>query len=124
MRLRQIDGTFAVAQLSADADVPPWAHGPAPTAVIRTEDELTIVCDATRVPHGVNAQKEWACFRSIGPFAFDEAGILASLVTPISDRGIGVFVLCTFDGEHIFCPTTMFETVKKTLEEQGHVFDT
>lgn len=124
MRLRHVHGTFAVAQLPADADVPPWLNKTGPTAIIRTEDELTIVCDAGCVPPDVTAQSGWACFRSIGPFAFDEVGILASLVSPISDRGIGIFVLCTFDGEHIFCPAAAFGTVKETLEEQGHVFDT
>jgi len=65
----------------------------------------------------------WACFRSIGPFAFDEAGVVASLISPISAAGIGVFVVCTFDGEHILCPEADFEKVAALLQNLGHDFD-
>ncbi|MEP5730405.1 MAG: ACT domain-containing protein [Sulfitobacter sp.] len=122
MKLRKIDGSYAVAQLSADDDVPVWLNGPGLTAMVRTDDELTIVCDETRVPQDINAQRGWACFRSIGPFAFDEAGVVASLVAPISAQGIGVFVLCTFDGEHILCPSEHFAVVQDILVTQGHDF--
>lgn len=122
MRLRKIEGRFAVAQLAADADLPAWLNGVGFTAMVRSDDELTLVCDETRVPDDVTAQRGWACFRSVGPFAFDEAGIVASLVSPISARGIGVFVMCTFDGEHILCPSERFAEVEAILAAEGHVF--
>lgn len=122
MRLRKIDGLYAVARLAADAALPAWIDGPGLTAMVRADDELTVVCDETRVPPDVVAQKGWACFRSLGPFAFDQAGIVASLAAPISARGIGVFVLCTFDGEHILCPAAAFGTVREILVAEGHDF--
>lgn len=122
MKLRKLQGRFAVAQLHADAAVPDWFAGPGLSAMVRTEDELTVVCDQTRVPPTVTAQRDWACFRSIGPFAFDEAGIVAALVSPISAAGIGVFVLCTFDGEHILCPAPDFDRARALLITQGHTF--
>lgn len=122
MDLRKIDGTFAVAQLPPDAPLPPWLNGPGFTAMVRTDDELTLVCEETRVPDTTTAQRGWACFRSIGPFAFDEAGIVASLISPLSAEGIGVFVLCTFDGEHILCPSTDFAAAQTILTAQGHRF--
>lgn len=122
MNLRKIDGTYAVAQLRANANLPDWLSGPGFIAMVRTDDELTVVCDETRVPQNVTAQRGWACFRSIGPFAFDEAGIVASLVSPISAQDIGVFVLCTFDGEHILCPAAKFVAVQDILIAQGHDF--
>ena len=122
MRLRKIDGTYAITQLAGDADLPAWINGPGLTAMVRADDELTIVCDEKRVPSNVTVQKGWACFRSIGPFAFDEAGIVASLVAPISAQDIGVFVLCTFDGEHILCPNEDFDKVQEILAAEGHSF--
>jgi hypothetical protein len=122
MRLKKVEGTYAVSQLSAEDTLPDWLNGPGLTAMVRTEDELTIICDEHRVPEGTNTERGWACFRSIGPFSFDEAGIVASLVTPVSARNIGVFVLCTFDGEHILCPEKDFEKVRDVLLSEGHVF--
>lgn len=122
MNLRPLKGRYAVAQLAADAAVPDWFNGPGFAAMVRADDELTLVCEEQRVPPQVTAQRGWACFRSVGPFGFDEAGIVASLVSPISAAGIGVFVLCTFDGEHILCPADQFEAVQRILTEQGHRF--
>jgi hypothetical protein len=122
VNLKQVQGSFAVAQLPADAPLPDWLDGAGLTAFVRSDDELTLVCEETRIPQGVTAERGWACFRSVGPFAFDEAGIVAALVSPISAAGIGVFVLCTFDGEHILCPVAQFQAVQEILTGQGHSF--
>lgn len=122
MFLKHITGRFAVAQLPPEAELPGWFSGPGFAAMVRAEDELTLVCTETRVPQDVAAQRGWACFRSVGPFAFDEAGIVAALVSPISAAGIGVFVLCTFDGEHILYPADEFGRVQDILTAEGHRF--
>ena len=122
MKLRKLHGSFGICQLPPDATVPDWADGPGFTAQIRTDDELTILCRAERIPEGQTSELGWACFRSVGPFAFDEAGIVASLVSPISAAGIGVFVVCTFDGEHILVPEVAFDQVAEILTQNGHQF--
>ena len=122
MNLKKIDGTFAVTQLAADAPLPDWFNGDGFMAMVKADDELTLVCDQARVPETATAERGWACFRSVGPFAFDEAGIVAGLISPISAQNIGVFVLCTFDGEHILCPATHFDQVQNILEAEGHYF--
>ena len=35
----------------------------------------------------------WTCYKFIGPFAFDETGIVSSVIGPLSDAGIGIFVV-------------------------------
>ncbi|MEP3848133.1 MAG: ACT domain-containing protein [Paracoccaceae bacterium] len=122
MLLKVIEGTFAIARLPAESSIPNWMNGAGFVAMVKADDELTLVCDESRVPQSVTADRGWACFRSIGPFAFDETGIVASLVSPISSDGIGVFVLCTFDGEHILCPFEKLERVKDILISEGHRF--
>ena len=123
MLLRIVEGTYAVAQLPADAGIPEWFNGTGFSALVKADDETTLVCNESRVPQDVSAERGWSCFRSIGPFAFDETGIVASLIAPISANGIGVFVLCTFDGEHILCPSVKLERVKEILVSEGHSFD-
>jgi len=120
---RKIAGSFGICQLPPDARTPPWADGPGFTAQVRSDDELTLICREDRIPLGQKSELGWACFRSIGPFAFDEAGVVASLISPISAAGIGVFVVCTFDGEHILCPEADFEKVAALLQNLGHDFD-
>ena len=122
MNLRWIPGRYGVARLAQNADLPGWFIGPGFAAMVRASDELTLVCDEARIPSDATAELGWACFRSVGPFAFDEAGVVAALVSPISTAGIGVFVLCTFDGEHILCPAGEIQNVQSILESVGHVF--
>lgn len=122
MKLCIVPGDYGVARLPAMADIPDWINGPGFSAIVRSDDELTLVCAQERIPASVTAQRDWSCFRSVGPFGFDEAGILRTLIAPISDAGIGVFVLCTFDGEHIMCPQADFARAQDVLRENGHEF--
>lgn len=123
MLLRVIEGTYAVTRLPADAGIPDWFDGTGFSAFVKAEDETTLVCKECRVPQDVSTQRGWACFRSIGPFAFDETGIVASLISPLSANDIGVFVLCTYDGEHILCPCEELGRVQEILIAEGHSFD-
>lgn len=123
MRLKRVEGSFGVARLPADAAIPDWFGGAGLSALVRAEDELTVVCRETLIPEAVTTERGWACFRSIGPFAFDETGVVSSLVAPLAAADIGVFVLCTFDGEHVLCSASQFSRAVEILEDEGHVFD-
>ena len=123
IRLRQVPGRYAIARMAPDAPIPKWFAGPGLSALIRADDELTIVCLMDRIPKGVEVDGPWACFRSVGPFDFQTTGIVQSLVNPISDAGLGVFVLCTFDGEHVLVLEKDMKTAVELLEAAGHYFE-
>jgi uncharacterized protein len=120
LKIKAVPGTFAVARLSADAAIPDWASRSGFSAIIRAEDELTIVCLAELVPADVEAERGWACLRTVGPFEFEAAGIVRALIEPISSNGIGVFVVCTFDGEHVLVPSEDMERACSELIAAGH----
>lgn len=122
IRLRMLPGRYAVAHLAPDTSLPDWFDGPGFTAMARAEDELTLICLGERVPDNITAERGWSCLRSVGPFAFDAVGIVRDLVTPLSDNGIGVFVCCTFDGEHLLLPSAQEQQARAQLEAAGHVF--
>lgn len=122
LNLRFIPGQYAVARLAQDSPIPDWARGPGFFALVRADDELTIVCCDGRVPDGVEAERGWACLRTIGPFAFQATGIVHSLIGPLSSNGIGVFVLCTFDGEHVLIAERDRRKATRLLSAAGHSF--
>nr|WP_280638119.1 ACT domain-containing protein [Shimia sp. R11_0] len=101
--------------------MPTWLNGPGFRAAVHSDDELTLVCLEERVPSDVETEKGWACLRTIGPFPFDATGIVQALVEPLSDGGIGVFVVCTFDGEHILVPSCEVEKATQVLQAAGHL---
>lgn len=121
LHIRFVPGRFAVSHLAADAEVPSWLNGPGFKAVIHAEDEITLVCFEDRVPLDVTSERGWVCLRTMGPFPFEAAGIVQSLIAPLSGNGIGVFVLCTYDGEHVLIPASETEKAVQCLETAGHV---
>lgn len=123
VRIRPVPGRYAVARLSADARIPDWVNGPGFQAIVRSDDEMTIVCLEDRVPRGVEVENGWACMRTVGPFPFDATGIVQSVIAPLSENGLGVFVVCTFDGEHVLVPSSDAQNAKRHLEAAGHIWE-
>lgn len=121
LQIRFVAGNYAVSRLAADAEVPDWFSGQGFKASIHSEDETTLVCLEDRVPADVETERGWACLRTIGPFPFDAAGIVLSLFEPLSANGIGVFVICTYDGEHVLIPASETAKAVQCLEAAGHV---
>ena len=120
LTIRVVPGRYAVCRLEAEAAIPDWLQGPGFKAVVYADDEVTLVCLEERVPLGIPSETGWACLRTVGPFPFDAAGIVKSLIDPLSGNGIGVFVLCTFDGEHVLIPADQLDAARQHLQAAGH----
>lgn len=121
LKIVRVPGLYAVARLGVEAPLPAWLQGPGFRAVLYANDETTLVCQQDRVPDEVMAERDWACLRTLGPFPFDAAGIVQALIAPLSGNGIGVFVLCTFDGEHVLIPASEVNAAERLLRAAGHV---
>lgn len=120
LAIRPVPGTYAIARLPAGAPLPPWADGPGFVSIVRADDEVTVVCQQDRVPAAVETDRNWACLRTVGPFAFDATGIVTALIAPLSQNGIGIFVSCTFDGEHVLVKQAELPEAKRLLAKAGH----
>ncbi len=46
----------------------------------------------------------------------------SAIIRPLSTGGVGIFVLCTFDGEHILVPDRDWARSRQLLEQAGHLF--
>lgn len=115
-----VPGRYAVSQLATDIDMPNWFSGPGFMAAVYSDDETTLVCLEDRVPPEIPAEKGWTCLRTVGPFPFDAAGIVQSLIAPLSSNDIGVFVVCTYDGEHVLIPAADTDKAIRHLRAAGH----
>jgi hypothetical protein len=122
LKLALLPGTFAVCRLPAGALIPGWASlGPADLcSVTRTRDELSIVVDEARVPSGLPVEAGWKAFQIAGPLAFSLTGVIASLVGPLADVRIGVFVVSTFDTDYLLVKAADVERAAAVLARAGH----
>lgn len=119
--LEQAAGEYAVSRLDAAAPIPAWADGEGFVSISRSKHELSIVCAAARVPPGTVSEREWRCWRFVGPFAFGATGIVLSVVRPLSLGGLGVFVVSTYDGDHLLLKTQDLPAAMHLLKQAGHV---
>lgn len=117
--LTLLEGRFAVCRLAADATVPAWTAGPF-IAMTRTPDELSIVCRQEDVPDGVRREPGWRCLRVVGTLEFALVGVLASLLAPLADAGIPVFVISTFDTDYLLVKEDHLHDTVAILRGAGH----
>lgn len=122
--LEQASGEYAVSRLDAAAPIPAWADGDGFVSISRSTHELSIVCAAARVPPGTVSERDWRCWRFVGPFAFGATGIVLSVVRPLSLGGLGVFVVSTYDGDHLLLKTQDLPAAIRLLNDAGHVLIT
>jgi hypothetical protein len=121
VRLARLTGRYAVSRLDPSEAFPGWADGSGFVSISRSAEELSIVCLADRVPAGIRRDAGWTCYRFVGPFAFDETGIVSSVVGPLSGAGIGIFVVSTFDGDHMLIKEADSTRAEAILAASGHI---
>lgn len=120
IKLKILAQTYAIARLEPNSQIPAWADGEGFVSISRTDDELSIVCLEERVPDDVHKDAGWSCFKLLGPFAFGETGIVLSVIKPLSENGIGIFVVSTFDGDHLLVKADDLEKARALLTGAGH----
>lgn len=120
LALDLLPDTLAVCRLAADAPVPAWALAAPFAAVVRTRDELSVVCDEARVPAGVRAAGGWRLLKLRGPFAFDEVGVLLRAAAPLAAAGVSVLPLATFDTDYVLVPGARLADALAALRAAGH----
>jgi hypothetical protein len=122
LALHLLEGTFAVCRLAPDAPWPEWPRGDL-VSVTRTREELSIVCTESAVPEDVRREGDWRCLQVVGPINFAAVGVITSLVTPLSEAGISVFVLSTFDTDYLMVKDEELKRALLFLKESGHGLD-
>lgn len=107
---------LAICRLPADAPLPKWIGEDGFVSITRTMDELSIVCCEDRLPGDVQAEHNWRMIRVKGPLDFSLTGILASLVTPLSDARIPLFALSTYETDYLLVKEEYFDRAIRILE--------
>ena len=115
-----ISGRLAVVRLDPGTDIPSWSSTGLLSAILRTPEELTIVCDQTVVPEAMKSERDWVALKVEGPLAFTMTGVLATLLEPLAAERISVFVLSTFDTDYILVKADESERTVEALRRDGH----
>ena len=119
--LSLLPGCLAVCRLPAGAPFPQWAGRSFYLfALIRTPDELCVVCDEQEVPGAVQAERGWCALKVHGPLDFSLVGVLASLTVPLAQAGVSIFALSTYDTDYLLVRHADLERAVQVLIQAGH----
>ena len=130
MKYRVLAEPLAVCRLASTAHVPDWALEGGFFCVVRTRDELSIVCSEdvcaedvcsdNHLPLGASAERGWLALKLEGPFPFSMTGVLASFVQPLADAQIPIFAISTFDTDYVLIKREHRERAILALSAVGH----
>ena len=120
LKLRRLRGPYAIVRLAPDAPVPDWATKGEFTSISRTAHELSIVCQAGNLPADVSSPHRWICLKLEGPFPFSQTGVLLSFIEPLSNNGIPIFAISTYDTDYVLIQEEWTGAAISALQQAGH----
>ncbi|MDR3050549.1 MAG: ACT domain-containing protein [Oscillospiraceae bacterium] len=118
MILRKLPEPLAVCRLAGVGDAPLDAGF---FALVRTADEVSLVCPTDRVPSNATARDDgWRAFGVQGPLDFSLVGILADLTAILRDAGVPVFAVSTYGTDYILVKQGDLARAEAALAAVGH----
>ena len=123
MQLYVLDELYAIVRCEPDAELPTWIRGGHFWSVTRSESELSIVCRQDDVPTEPSAERGFCAFEVAGPLDFSLTGVVASLVTPLAEAEIPIFVLSTFETDYLLVREHDHHSAVEALTAAGHHVD-
>ncbi|HEV7494100.1 ACT domain-containing protein [Baekduia sp.] len=126
MRLRVLDGEYAVCRL-ADTDdapaVPPRGTGFWSLTEVGEERSLVCLEDLAPAPDpdgGTTVVPGWRILEVIGPLDLALTGVMAALSGPLARANVPIFPIATHDTDWILVPGTQLDAALGALRRAGH----
>lgn len=120
LRLFWLPEPLAVARLEGRV-LPGWVQqDECFLSITRTREELSVVCEESRLQEDVRAERGWFAFGVQGPLDFSLTGILASLAQPLAEAGISLFAVSTFDTDYVLIRAGEKVRAEAVLTAVGH----
>lgn len=120
LKFRRLREQYAICRLAADAVVPEWATRGAFTSITRTADELSLVCPAENIPPEYRPGLRWVCLKLEGPFPFEQTGVLLSFIQPLSESGVPIFSISSYDTDYVLIQEQHKTRALELLRAAGH----
>ena len=109
LTLSVLPGRFAICRLAPQSLIPDWATQGNFFALVRTDEELSIVCGEELAPAGVQMEGDWRVLKVEGPLDFSLTGILAELAGTLADADLSVFAVSTYDTDYLLVKAANLE---------------
>ena len=118
MELQTLNATLAVCKLphpqSADITRPL-------TFLCVTEDEVSLVCESSRVPpDATHVEDGWRALKITGQLDFGMVGVIAGISAVLAQQGISLFVVSTYNTDYVLIKQDVFARAGILLSQAGY----
>lgn len=122
MQLRVLPDRLSIVRLPPTAPWPQPPGGASFFAAVRTTDEVSVVCVQDAVPHHEEARVEsdWRALEVAGPLDFGMVGVMAAITGSLSEVGVSVVIVSTFDTDYLLVRAESLDTTVAALRSAGH----
>ena len=123
LTLTLLEQTFTLHRLEPDAKIPALALRSPFFAMMRTDDETSLVLPESVKIESDKSDTGWACFKVEGPLEFNLVGILAGITRVLAEVQVPIFALSTFDTDYILVKREQVQAAKEALRAAGYNVD-
>jgi uncharacterized protein len=122
LTLELLDEPFAIHRLSPFTKIPNEVFGEAFFNIVKTEEELSIVCRNSLTLNSERCDKIWSCIKVSGPLELNTTGVLAKLSKVLADAQISIFAISTHDTDYILVKADKAVEAVAALKDAGYQF--
>lgn len=115
LELQLMDLDLVIAKLSEHDRLDELVDKAKFTSLTKTGDELSLVIDKENLPNHQFANEGWKALKIIGPLDFSLVGILQQVITPLSENGISIFTISTFDTDYVLVKNEQMDLAVEVL---------
>ncbi|MCW7551537.1 ACT domain-containing protein [Endozoicomonas gorgoniicola] len=123
LKLSVLRQTFSVHRFAIDNPVPPEVLNSEIYSVMRTDDELSIVCESSLSLNSDQAETDWSALKVTGPLDFSLTGILAGLATALAEADVSLFALSTYDTDYVLVKSKQLSQACMALNSAGYILE-
>jgi hypothetical protein len=120
LALSLLPGVFAIGKLDPGSDLPADFMDQAFVSVVRTAEELSIVCLEERMPPAAACSPGWRALQVRGPLDLSLTGVMASLASPLALAGVSLFAVSSYNTDTLLLRAETLERAIRALQACGH----
>ncbi|MDP2884250.1 MAG: ACT domain-containing protein [Ignavibacteria bacterium] len=122
LTLHLLGETFTINKLPQFAEIPSILSQGDMCFMLRTDEELCIVCPDYMAPNNVQQELGWRCLKVDGEMKLQEVGVLASMTQALAEANIPLFAISTFNTDYVFVMEEHLVNAVQALQKAGHEF--
>ena len=122
LKLQLLDEKFVISKMPQFAEMPSVFTKGEMCFVMRTDEDLTIICPEFMAPDSGQQEVGYRCICTAEQIPPNTTGVFISLAKPLTDAGISIFAVSTFHSDFIFLMEEHLVKATQALQHAGHEF--